>query len=107
MTIPTVIDGMPVNGIARGAFAGTAATSVTIPNSVWSIAGGGLGGCSRLTAITEAFNPFYSSLDGVLFNNSQTTLIQCPGGKTGSYTIPSTAPHFLRNNRQRRSGIDP
>jgi hypothetical protein len=34
-------------------------------------------------------NPSYSSVDGVLFNKNQTTLIECPGGKSGSYTIPS------------------
>jgi hypothetical protein len=35
-------------------------------------------------------NPAYSSLDGVLFNKRQTTLIQYPGGKTGSYTVLSS-----------------
>jgi Flp pilus assembly protein protease CpaA len=35
-------------------------------------------------------NPAYFSLAGVLFNKSQTALIQCPGGKTGSYTIPNS-----------------
>ena len=38
----------------------------------------------------QAPNSFYCSLDGVLFNSSQTTLVQCPGGKAGSYTIPAT-----------------
>ena len=35
-------------------------------------------------------NPEYGSLDGVLFNQSQTTLIQCPARKTGAYSIPSS-----------------
>ena len=35
-------------------------------------------------------NPVYTSVDGVLFNKSQTTLIQCPAGKAGSYTIPNS-----------------
>ena len=35
-------------------------------------------------------NPVYSSVDGVLFDKSQTTLIQCPGGKAGNYTISSS-----------------
>ena len=30
------------------------------------------------------------SATGVLFNQSQTTLIQYPGGKAGSYTIPNS-----------------
>jgi hypothetical protein len=35
-------------------------------------------------------NPAYSSVDGVLFNNSQTTLIQCPERKAGSYTVTNS-----------------
>src|SRR5207253_323589 len=34
-------------------------------------------------------NSAYSSVDGVLFNKSQTTLIQYPWGRAGSYTIPN------------------
>ena len=45
---------------------------------------------SPLMAITvDALNPVYSSESGVLFNKAKTTLIQCPQGKTGSYTIPN------------------
>jgi hypothetical protein len=36
----------------------------------------------------DAQNPVYSSVDGVLFNKRQTTLIKCPEGKAGNYTIP-------------------
>ncbi len=35
-----------------------------------------------------ALNSVYSSVEGVLFNKSQTAIIQYPGGKAGSYTIP-------------------
>ena len=35
-------------------------------------------------------NPAYSSADGVLFNKNLTTLLQCPGAKTDSYTVPGT-----------------
>ena len=46
--------------------------------------------CLELTAINvDPENPYYSSDEaGVLFNKDKTTLICCPGGKTGSYTIP-------------------
>ena len=48
-------------------------------------------GLDESEAITvEGHNPFYSSVDGVLFNKSQTTLIQYPGGKPGSYAIPGS-----------------
>ncbi|MCG2659749.1 MAG: leucine-rich repeat domain-containing protein, partial [Kiritimatiellae bacterium] len=68
----------------------TGLTSITIPNSVTNIGDGAFVRCTSLTAITvDAGNAAYSSLTGVLFNKSQTTLIQCPGGQAGSYTIPA------------------
>ena len=30
----------------------------------------------------------FSSVDGILFNKSTSTLIQCPAGRLGDYTIP-------------------
>jgi hypothetical protein len=38
----------------------------------------------------DAANSVYSSLDGILFNKAQTTLIQFPGGRGGSYAIPNS-----------------
>lgn len=68
----------------------TSLTSVIIPASVTNIGGGAFVRCTSLAAITvDAGNSAYSSLDGVLFNTNQTTLIQCPGGKAGTYTIPN------------------
>jgi len=69
----------------------TSLTNVTVPASVTSIGDEAFAQCHSLTAITvDAANAYYSSLDGVLFNKSQTTLIQYPGGKSGSYTIPAS-----------------
>jgi hypothetical protein len=66
-------------------------TSVTIPGSVTSIGSGAFNGGTSLSAITvDALNSVYRSVAGVLFNQSQTTLIQCPGGKAGTYTITNT-----------------
>jgi hypothetical protein len=72
-------------------------TSVTIPESVTSISNedvvwrNGFMGCTSLTAISvDSDNPNYCSEDGVLFNKTKTTLITCPGGKIGTYTIPSS-----------------
>ncbi|GHV26819.1 hypothetical protein AGMMS4952_07510 [Spirochaetia bacterium] len=65
-------------------------TTVTIPNSVTSIGDGAFRGCSGMTSITvDNGNTNYKSIDGVLFNIAGTTLLQCPGGKTGTYTIPN------------------
>ncbi len=47
--------------------------------------------------IVDNKNPNYSSADGVLYNKTQTRLIQCPISKTGDVTIPSTVTS-IRNN---------
>jgi hypothetical protein len=65
--------------------------SVTIPNSVTNIGEVPFWDCTSLTAITvDAQNPVYSSVNGVLFDKSQATLLQFPGGLGGDYTIPSS-----------------
>ena len=65
--------------------------SVTIPNSVTNIGAGPFEWCIGLKTISVAAeNPSYSSLSGVLFDKSQDTVIQCPGGLNGSYTIPGS-----------------
>jgi len=87
-------------------------TAILIPSSVTTIESSVFSFCSGLTEIfiplsvnsigiqaflaspavftVDAANPNYSSIDGVLFNKSQTELIVCPTTKTGSYSIPNT-----------------
>ena len=66
-------------------------TSVAIPGSVTSIGSRAFCSGTSLTSITvDASNPVYSSKNGVLFNKNQTTLVEYPTGKAGSYTIPNT-----------------
>jgi hypothetical protein len=87
VTIPSAVASIGDNAFS----ACSGLTSVVIPDSVTNIGGSAFFGCSSLTTITvDALNPAYSSVDGVLFDKSQTTLIECPGGKAGSYTIPNT-----------------
>ncbi len=65
-------------------------TSVTIPSSVVYIRSGAFNYCSNLSSINVASgNTHYSSIDGVLYNYVQDTLIQCPCAKT-SITIPNS-----------------
>ena len=89
--LTSVTIGNSVTNIGDYAFQNCSLTSVTIPASVTSIGKGPLNFCTNLMAITvEALNSAYSSVDGVLFNKSQVTLIQCPGGKVGSYAVPNS-----------------
>jgi len=92
VTLPSTIEGYPVTSIGNGAFQWCSSlTSVTIPGSVTSIGDYAFRGCTALTSIAVAEgNSAYASANGVLFDKSQTTLVQYPGGKTGAYTIPGS-----------------
>ena len=111
-SIKTVVIGSRVTSIGDYAFYNCSSlTSITIPGSVTSIGRYAFYYCTNLTSITipdsvtsigeSAFrgrnlwnidvatgNPAYTSLNGVLFNKEKTTLICCPGGKSGAYSIP-------------------
>jgi hypothetical protein len=113
LTIPGFINSLPVTNIGNGAFLnktnltsvgiGTNVTSigewafeecsmriVVIPGSVTNIGNYAFAYCGNLTNISvDASSASYSSLNGVLFNKSQTLLIQFPGGDGGGYTIPN------------------
>jgi len=66
-------------------------TWVTIPNTVTNIGSAPFYLCYALLRISVASgNPKYSSLEGVLFDNTFSTLIQFPGAFSDSYTIPSS-----------------
>ena len=80
VTIPS-----SVTGIGGGAFSGcTSLTKITIPAGVTNIGANAFAYCSHLAAITvDAQNAFYSSLNGVLFDKSQSTLIEYPAAEPG------------------------
>jgi hypothetical protein len=92
VTIPATTNGYPVTGIGYEAFYDcTTLPSVTIPNSVTSIGRNAFLACTDLTNITVvAGDPDYSSINGVLFDQAQATLIEYPGGLGGGYTIPDS-----------------
>jgi hypothetical protein len=64
--------------------------NITIPYSVTNIGPAAFVSCPKLVAINvDAQNSYYCSVDGVLFDKSQSTLVQYPGGKAGSYVVPA------------------
>lgn len=91
IAIPDGVTSVGAN-VGTSAFAYCAGlTSLSIPASVTSIPSGIFTGCSALVSITvDPANPNYSSADGILFNQAQTTLIVCPGGKSGAVAIPNS-----------------
>ena len=86
-----------VTSISTGAFYGCSSLRhVTIPNSVTSIGDTAFGFCDSLTAINvSGNNQNYSSQDGVLFNKNKTTIVCCPGGMTGEYTLPDSVTDII------------
>jgi len=91
--LTSVSIGNSVTSIGSSAFYNcTGLASVSIPASVTTIGSSAFYNCTGLTAINvDAGNANYASIDGVLFNNAKTTLIQYPAAKTGAaFTIPNS-----------------
>ncbi len=65
------------------------AGSFVLPGTVATIVDNAFTACAHLEAITvDPLNSNFADWDGVLFDQSRTTLIQFPGGKAGDYAIP-------------------
>jgi len=70
------------------------------------ISGGAFSGCTGLTNIdVDDGNTVYSSVDGVLFNKTQNTLLLCPRGKQGAYSIPNSVTTIGRSAFQFCTGL--
>ena len=114
--LSSVSIGSSVTHIYGGAFNGcTALTSIVLPDAVSFIGEDAFYNCSSLTYVffgasvetigTYAFigcgaletievsenNPFYKSIDGVLFDHNENMLLYYPRGKTGEhYSVPNS-----------------
>jgi len=64
-------------------------TNISIPQSLSEIEKTAF--CGSGTAFTvDAGNTSYTSVDGVLYNTDITTLVQFPGSKSGSFSVPES-----------------
>jgi len=83
--------GAHVASLGAGVFNGCLSLgAITLPASVTSIGIGPFSYCPSLAAITvAASNACFVSVDEVLFDHDQATLIQCPGARAGAYTVPA------------------
>jgi hypothetical protein len=81
-----------VNDIGYYAFYGCSSLiNIEIPSSVVSIGVSAFQNCSSLQEISVSeVNENYASVDGVLYNKEVSTLICCPCGKSGDFTVPSS-----------------
>jgi hypothetical protein len=96
--------------------------TVTIPHSVITIGEDAFSPCNALTTITigrsveviknaieysifnsdesltnihvDPANSHFSSIDGILYNKSQDSLLRCPEGRTGNIVIPASVKHI-------------
>ncbi len=63
--------------------------TVSVPENVKVIGSRAFGACKSLRRIDVASgNKNYTSADGVLLSSDKKTLITCPAGRSGKYTVP-------------------
>ena len=71
-------------------------TNVTVPGSVSYIGTSPWGDCTNLANITvDPANPYFSSVNGVLFDKAQTHLLQFPAGRGGNYAVPGGVAGYI------------
>ena len=109
LVIPETLGGLPVTTIGSTAFSGCDdLTNVVLPNSITTLEPYAFGNCEWLTEfeipnsvttigyaafdcymVASDSHPVFSTIDGVLFNKEQTTLLRYPAHLTATtYAIP-------------------
>jgi hypothetical protein len=79
-----------VTSIPDSAFFGcTKLSEIYISSAIKNIGTGALANC-KASIVVDGANTIYSSLEGILYNKTKSTLIQCPIGKADALTIPNS-----------------
>ena len=69
---------------------------ITLPSGVETLDGDPFSGSSLETIRVSGENPFFTSLDGVLYSKDMTTLVRYPSGRAGdSYCVPRCVEQIL------------
>ena len=99
-SIKSIVLGSKVTSITSEAFANCKSLeSITLPEGIISVAAGAFLGCDNLSRINISDNnPYYTSVDGMLFNKDKTEIVIYPAGKTDAvYVIPDRVTTISRN----------
>lgn len=90
--MPAKLGGKTVTTIANEAFTGSSVATVTLPAGLKAFEPGVFWECRTLTAIiVDSANPVFTAIDGVLFKDKGSVLVQYPAGKAQtSYAIPES-----------------
>ena len=78
-----------LQSVGKEAFWNTSLKNISIPKRLTKIGEGAftlVSGCKSFKV--QKGNPAYCAQDGILFTKDKKTLVACPMGKTGSYTVP-------------------
>ncbi len=64
--------------------------TIQLPASVSDVQISAFLGCTALTSVTiDPQNSWFTSIDGALFTKNMDTIILCPAGRSGNYSIPN------------------
>lgn len=93
IVIPEKIQGKTVTKIKQQAFSSCFEDggTITLPSTIKTIEDAAFIGCVNLTQINVvSSNPYFTSVNGVLYNKDKTVLVRCPEGKQGELVIPDS-----------------
>ena len=89
VSIPSMIEGLPVRQLGENSFNNTQVRIVHVPETVEMIDRTAFKECDKLESIfVNDGNNNFCDVDGVLFSNDMTEIIQFPTTRTGRYVIP-------------------
>ena len=91
-TLQNVSFGSSLQSIEARAFSNCSMLAeVRIPEAVQTIGEGAFESCEALVSIqVDEANPWFTHIDGVLFDRTIQTLIQFPAGRSGEYRAPAS-----------------